>query len=182
MINERLAQKRAIVEARENRAKLLKPSIDELHKKVLDWDYCDLEKSSEKVMKRFLLVLMFKANLRSVPVRFDSAAQYLSVFYPLLLEEFRSQLQKEKEESSKFILLVDNLVAASPSPAILANFDKMNDFNFAELKLGKAVDDLGLGHDDIVCITSQKDKVSCIELNPYVLENLCTWKSREIGY
>jgi hypothetical protein len=49
MLHDRLAQKRAIIEAREARSKLLKPNLDELHRTILNWDYSKIETSMLKV-------------------------------------------------------------------------------------------------------------------------------------
>ena len=42
--------------------------------------------------------------MRTIPTTFESVEEYVSVFEPLLLEEFRAQLLKAKEDAGVYFV------------------------------------------------------------------------------
>lgn len=65
----------------------LAPSLDDLHKVILQWDLNTVQIPNESFLRR-------------VPHLFNSVDEYIEIFEPLLLEEFRAQLDKAKDEDT----------------------------------------------------------------------------------
>lgn len=63
-------------------------TLNDLYKRVLDWNVFRLEDSAEN-------------PTISIPRSFGSVEEYISVLQPLLLEEIRSQFQRDWQEASK---------------------------------------------------------------------------------
>ena len=64
------------------------PSLDDLHKSILVWDYNLLEKHQQ--------LQGYASELQVVKPKYMDVDEYRSVLYPLLLEEFRASMQKVK--------------------------------------------------------------------------------------
>ena len=54
-----------------------------------------------------------REDLREVPIRFSSAEDYIRIFRPLLVEEFRASLEQDKEEDGTSPLLLLSIAAAN---------------------------------------------------------------------
>lgn len=67
-----------------------KQTIDDVLRIILNWRYDALETTGSV------------EELLPVPIIFKSVEEYIRVFQPLLIEEFRCQLVKDKQENSMF--------------------------------------------------------------------------------
>ncbi|KAG0470401.1 hypothetical protein HPP92_017101 [Vanilla planifolia] len=75
--------------------RLKPPKLDDWYRLILEMDYFTMVglnsiNAEEK----------FASSLKEVPLRFESADQYVKIFRPLVLEEFKAQLQNSFLESS----------------------------------------------------------------------------------
>ncbi|XP_014758454.1 uncharacterized protein LOC100835663 isoform X3 [Brachypodium distachyon] len=75
-----------------NSRRFVPPKLDSWFKSILEMDYfAVVGLSSSEIIK--------KPALKEIPVCFDSQAQYVEIFQPLVIEEFKAQLQNAYVET-----------------------------------------------------------------------------------
>jgi hypothetical protein len=73
-----------------------RPKFEQWYKEILQMDYFSAVGISNNSKKEKELI----ASLKKVPLSFDSESQYLEIFRPLVLEEFKAQLRAAYVETS----------------------------------------------------------------------------------
>mmetsp|Transcript_38001 Transcript_38001/g.63069 ORF Transcript_38001/g.63069 Transcript_38001/m.63069 type:complete len:479 (-) Transcript_38001:1271-2707(-) len=97
----------------------LLPSLDDVHKEILSWNYYLLETEDRRLAKAPAEV----RDIKKVPLTFSSVDDYVEIFEPLLLEECKAQIVRAKEE------------AGEPQNLILAGGEKIGEFLFVRFEL-----------------------------------------------
>eukprot|EP00242_Pyramimonas_sp_CCMP2087_P017241 CAMPEP_0198225894 /NCGR_PEP_ID=MMETSP1445-20131203/102956_1 /TAXON_ID=36898 /ORGANISM="Pyramimonas sp., Strain CCMP2087" /LENGTH=119 /DNA_ID=CAMNT_0043905561 /DNA_START=201 /DNA_END=557 /DNA_ORIENTATION=- len=93
--------------------------VSRMQQIVLQWDYFKLTNKGTP-----------KRKLRSVPEKFESMEDYMSVFEPLVLEECCAQLTRGESQDD---------FSSVPHGAVVMDFEKAHNFHFTSfgLEMGK---------------------------------------------
>ncbi|CAL5082162.1 unnamed protein product [Urochloa decumbens] len=130
------------------------PKLGSWFKNILEMDYFSVVGlSSSEIVK--------KPALKEVPVRFDSQAQYVEIFQPLVLEEFKAQMQNSYVETPP-----DDMMCGCIS---ILSVERVDEFHIvrARPENSQSIKFKGCMENDLILLT--KDPLKNLEQQVHVL-------------
>ncbi|CAH2037301.1 unnamed protein product [Thlaspi arvense] len=132
------------------------PRLEDWFRKILQMDYyavvglASTNKDENKNVGKF----------REVPVRFDSPEQYIQIFQPLVLEEFKAQLQSSFQEISSLEEIYYGVLS-------VLSIERVDDFHFVRFMQDENDDpnSKSFSENDLVLFTKEHPENSNVGVN-----------------
>uniref|UniRef100_A0ACD5XU29 Uncharacterized protein n=1 Tax=Avena sativa TaxID=4498 RepID=A0ACD5XU29_AVESA len=128
------------------------PKLDSWFKNILEMDYfAVVGLSSSEIIK--------KPSLKEIPVCFDSQAQYVEIFQPLVIEEFKAQLQNAFVETP-----AEDMICGSIS---ILSVERVDEFLIVRGRAENTayVKSKGCAENDLILLTKDQLKSSAQQVH-----------------